>query len=254
MKRFFLVLILLLSFISPKTDENSMHRKNPFFSGSLSWYYPGLGQLYNGKILKSGLFFSIELATSYIAINMVSDLSLKMEEGIIVNPHSTEITRNQRNWAIGLATFTALLHIYNIYDAINDSIKLNLTEGKQLKEEHVNSIFPALSSFIMPGSGQMFNGKFKKGSELIFYQLLFKLWKIYIDYDFRNRYDPDINAINWHDLNDNDQITLLSYYTMHLLFRFYSAYDAYTINEKKLQLSLVQNSRKNSLLAFGIRF
>lgn len=252
MKRSFILLLIVLFSVN-LLSQGSTIRKNPYFSGSLSWYYPGLGQAYNGKILKGALFLTLELGSLYTAINLVSDLTFRLEEGVIVNPHS-DITRGNRNIAIGLAVGATLLHIYNIYDAISDSMKFNLRNASSLKSESPDPFFLAVSSYLMPGTGQMFNGSFRKGSELLFYQLLFKVWKVYIDYDLRNRYSPEDSALNWLDLNQNDRVTIIAYYAMNSFFRIYSAYDAYIGGHKKVEILMMEDSRKNLLLGLGVKF
>ncbi|MCD6578653.1 hypothetical protein J7L48_04195 [bacterium] len=246
---FFLMMIL---FLLSKPLSLPM-RRNPYFAGALSWYYPGLGQLYNGKTLKGALLFSSELALLYIGTNLVSDVSFKLEESIVVNPKNN-ISRGDRNLSIGLFSILACLHIYNIVDASSDSIKHNLDNDILLIEPTIPPIFLSLSSFIMPGTGQVYNGDIKKGSELIFYNLLLKGWKVYIDYDFKNRKGEGYSTINWNNLNDNDRITFISYALINYIFRFYSAYDAYTGGKKNLQLTMTSDNNNNKLFLVGIKF
>ena len=253
MKKVFIFTLVFLLFAGTVHGGEFKLKKNPFFAGSLSWYYPGMGQVYNGEFLKGGLFATAEYLLLYFAINRVSDISFKLQEGIIVNENPV-ITQGDRNISIGLFTLTGILHIYNIYDSINGSLKHNLKYSDRLKGERINPVFLAGFSFMMPGTGQMFNGEVKKGSELVFYNLVLKLWKIHIDWDLRKRYEPSVNAINWNDLNSNDRITLFSFYAIDILFRFYSAYDAYTGGSRKLDIEFRTDSRNNSLLLLGMDF
>ncbi len=251
MKKISFLLIIMVFFFSKSFSSPII--RNPYFAGSLSWYYPGLGQIYNGKILKGSLFFTSELALLYIGSNLVSDVSFKLEESIIVNPKNN-ISRADKNISIVLFTTLGLLHIYNIVDAASDSIKHNFNNKILLIEPKIPPVFLALSSFIMPGTGQMYNGDIKKGSELLFYNLLLRSWKVFIDYDFKNRKGEEYSMINWNNLNDNDKITFISYTLINYIFRLYSAYDAYTESNKKLNLSMTNDWDNNKLFLVGIKF
>ncbi len=251
MKRTILILFLIMSI--GISAEETLFLKNPYLSGSLSWYYPGLGQIYNGKVFKGSVMFILETTCLYLSLNLVSDLTFRIEEGFIVNPHS-EITDKNRALSVTFFSAAVLLHVYNIIDAIGDSLKYNTAFAEKAEKPKYDPLVPAVFSFFMPGSGQMLNGDYRKGSELIFYEVLFKLWKVYIDYDLRKRYAEDSGAINWLDLSNNDRITFFSYFMMHFLLRSYCAYDAFKKGAENLKLSMDTDTRNNPRVMLGFRF
>lgn len=79
--------------------------KNPGLSAVLSFFIPGIGQIYNGNIITGMTFFIIELLLAVIGLSLTKTSRLK--DGLV------------------LIFICLVLWIYNIYNAYNTAEKEN---------------------------------------------------------------------------------------------------------------------------------
>ncbi len=59
MRKLFIIIFLIVIFTSLLADEK-IKKKQPLKAAALSCFFPGGGQLYNGKYLKSGFVLAVE--------------------------------------------------------------------------------------------------------------------------------------------------------------------------------------------------
>ncbi|NEP90427.1 MAG: signal peptidase I [Okeania sp. SIO2C2] len=127
-----------------------MFTKEPWLAVNLSYFFPGIGQIYSGNISRGWILI------------ICSCLFWGLDVYFIFNPKSNPI--------IGIAFLLAysLLSIWNLFDAHNCARKAN---SSQFEEARKNSKDPwlsvFLSRFIFPGVGHIYIGKIWLGVLLI---------------------------------------------------------------------------------------
>ena len=81
------VLLGLMNPVPGASSEMTVHRKkDPIFAGALSWYMPGLGQMYAGDLVKGGVFFVIEEALLIGTVLSFAELKLDVTGDVDI-PH-----------------------------------------------------------------------------------------------------------------------------------------------------------------------
>jgi TM2 domain-containing membrane protein YozV len=111
-------------------------RKDPILAAALSWYIPGLGQLYSGAVLKGALFWVVE--NSLLVAAVVPFVELKLDVtgnmGVGVNLKSKDniFASNEQRVALTLGVALAVVHIINIIDAVNTTRDYNIQYEEQL--------------------------------------------------------------------------------------------------------------------------
>jgi len=86
MRKLFIIFSLIFIFTSLLADEKVI-TKQPLKAAALSCFFPGGGQLYNGKYLKSGFVFAVE--GSFIGLAVYHHLEAeKYYDRYKVNPES----------------------------------------------------------------------------------------------------------------------------------------------------------------------
>lgn len=110
-------------------------RKDPILAGALSWYVPGLGQMYSGSVLKGAAFFVIEetllISTVLIFAEIKLDFTGSVGLGINIKSRSNPDRDDQRN-ALILGISLVAVHFVNIIDAVNTARRYNRTQGPYL--------------------------------------------------------------------------------------------------------------------------
>lgn len=109
-------------------DDIIFQKKNPFLAGALSFYNPGLGQLYVGDTTKGILFWASEniLLFSALFISMDIKLNLKKDFGFEFSiKKKNNLSIERKITSISLGTFFIIIHIINIIDAINSAQNYN---------------------------------------------------------------------------------------------------------------------------------
>lgn len=140
MKRIFIYLILVpIIFFTPylalshETDKTV--RKDPIFAGALSWYVPGLGQIYSEAYIKGALFWVIEESLLVGTVMSFADLKLDITRafdlGLIVKSKESTDTKKQRT-AVLLGISLITIHFINVVDAVNTTLRYNRAMEKRL--------------------------------------------------------------------------------------------------------------------------
>lgn len=100
-------------------------KKDPIFAGMLSWYMPGLGQYYSGEYVKGTVFLVTEYALAIGSILYFMDFDFAAGDGsgfsIRIDAKRTDlgvISTSRKNVFIGLMSLLAVMHLYNISDAV----------------------------------------------------------------------------------------------------------------------------------------
>ena len=126
-----LVIILLALPIFAYTataDQYSDSRKDPILAGALSWYVPGLGQIYSGAFFKGISFFVIEetllIGTVLSFFELKLDVTGDINIGLNIKSKEHPEREEQQIGIILGAAFIAV-HFLNVIDAVNSSRKYN---------------------------------------------------------------------------------------------------------------------------------
>ncbi len=132
-----IICVLLLVFTCPLllsgAENRQFVRKDPILAGALSWYVPGLGQLYAGAYLKGAAFWIVEeallastiLTIAELELNVTGDINLGVDIKSKDNPDNRE-----RKTAIILGASFVVIHFLNIIDAVNTTRKYNQNQEK----------------------------------------------------------------------------------------------------------------------------
>ena len=162
-----LVAVLLLSLIAApvyslaqqedfqKNEEEIPKFKDPILAGALSWYVPGLGQIYAGSIFKGVTFMAVEFALLYGTIISVAEIELGVTGGFTlgfeIKGKGSDITSAERTTAIVLGTTLIVVHFINIVDAVNTTRRFNRAIDQKIRPD-VN-YDPELRSYSLGVSG-----------------------------------------------------------------------------------------------------
>ena len=140
MKRTVAVILTLLLFTVPalcfSIEGETYVRKDPILAAALSWYIPGLGQLYSGSIIKGALFWVVENSLLVAAVMPFVELKLDVtgNMGVGVNLKSKDniFESNEQRVALALGIALAVVHIVNVIDAVNTTRSYNKAFGEEL--------------------------------------------------------------------------------------------------------------------------
>ena len=134
LSKFFIFLLIILLLTSPlyteKKDEFRKLRRNPILSGALSWYCPGLGQLYSGNYFRAGFFYFSEttlLISSLIVFFGDINFSLGSNLQLSIQMELKKMVMGMiEPWrfytALSLFINLGILHIVNIIDAVRGTL------------------------------------------------------------------------------------------------------------------------------------
>ncbi len=103
-------------YVPEKNDDQIIYHKNKYLTGILS-LYPGLGQLYNGQVLKGIIFFIITV--------------------ILVNLEYSQLIGQNIQGMFSLIYL--IFHVYNIYDAYNNASNINRDNGNYFYHENLKN-------------------------------------------------------------------------------------------------------------------
>ena len=111
-------------------------RKDPILAAALSWYIPGLGQLYSDAVLKGALFWVVENSLLAAAIMPFIELRLDVTGtmGVGVNLKSKDniFESNEQRIALALGLALAVVHLINVIDAVNTTRDYNKSYEERL--------------------------------------------------------------------------------------------------------------------------
>jgi TM2 domain-containing membrane protein YozV len=116
-------------------EVRAAQRKDPILAGALSWYVPGLGQMYSGAILKGAAFFVLEetllVGTILTFAEIKLDVTGNVGLGINIKSKSNPDREEQRN-ALILGISLVAVHFLNVIDAVNTTRKYNRAQDPYL--------------------------------------------------------------------------------------------------------------------------
>ena len=133
MKRTIALVMVLLVIAVPVlcfgTDGTAFVRKDPILAAALSWYIPGLGQLYSDAILRGAIFYVVENALLIGAlvpfVELKLDVTGNMGVGVDLKSKDTIFENNDQRVALALGVALAVVHIINVIDAVNTARDYN---------------------------------------------------------------------------------------------------------------------------------
>jgi TM2 domain-containing membrane protein YozV len=112
-------------------DAGVAQRKDPILAGALSWYVPGLGQMYSGAIVKGAAFFVVEEALLVSTILTFAEIKLDFTGsiglGINIKSRSNPDREDQKKALIFGISLVAI-HFLNVIDAVNTTRKYNRSQ------------------------------------------------------------------------------------------------------------------------------
>lgn len=121
-------LLVLLPSFSFSAEQYPYSRKDPILAGALSWYVPGLGQMYSGAFLKGATFFIVEetllLSTLLTFVELKFDVTGGIDIGLNIKSREHQ-DRNEQKIGIFLGVAFIVVHFVNVIDAVNTSLKYN---------------------------------------------------------------------------------------------------------------------------------
>jgi len=113
---------------SDEAETYTYVRKDPIMAGALSWYVPGLGQMYSGAIFKGALFWAVEESLIVATVLTFSDLKLEvtrqMDLGLSIKTKQ-DPSKTEKRAAVLLGTSLVVIHFINVIDAVNTALKYN---------------------------------------------------------------------------------------------------------------------------------
>jgi len=125
----FLIIILFTipCFAYSATDDIST-RKDPILAGALSWYVPGLGQIYSEAYIKGAIFWVVEeslmVGTVMSFANLKFDVTRTFDLGLDIKSKETQNVSDKRTAIIlGLSLIT--VHFFNVVDAVSTALRYN---------------------------------------------------------------------------------------------------------------------------------
>ena len=137
------VCIVLVLFFGPilahAQQEEPPRRKDPILAGALSWYVPGLGQMYGGAVFKGAVFMVVEYGLIYSFLITVAEVEVgvsgEFSLGFKLSTKEGGLTSSEQTTAILLGTSLLVIHFINIIDAVDTSRKHNEAIEKRLRTD-----------------------------------------------------------------------------------------------------------------------
>ncbi|MBN2322859.1 MAG: hypothetical protein JXQ30_03930 [Spirochaetes bacterium] len=141
MKRITALVIVFLVVAVPVlclgADGTAFVRKDPILAAALSWYIPGLGQLYSDDILSGVVFYVVENALLIGAlvpfVELKLDITGNMGVGVDLKSKDTIFESNDQRVALALGVSLVVIHIINVIDAVNSARDYNKSYENDLR-------------------------------------------------------------------------------------------------------------------------
>ena len=139
----------------PGFEAESQRYKDPILAGALSWYVPGLGQIYAGSIFRGVTFMAVEFALLYGTIISIAEIELAVTGGfslgIKIVGKGSEVSSAERTTAIVLGTTLIVVHFINVVDAVNTTRRFNSEIDRGIQPEL--NYDPELKSYVVGVKG-----------------------------------------------------------------------------------------------------
>lgn len=124
-------------------------RRDPIFAGFLSWYVPGLGQYYSGRIWKGTAFLVTEYTLLFCAIFYFLDFDFSAGNGSGFQIHADAkrtdlgvVETSRRNVFIGMLSVVFMIHLYNVSDAVQSAKDFN--RELEIKRRELQRRYPSI--------------------------------------------------------------------------------------------------------------
>jgi hypothetical protein len=130
--------LLVLPAFSYAEEQFTAGRKDPILAGALSWYVPGLGQMYSGAFLKGAAFFVVEEALLLSTVLTFAELKVDVTGGVDIglNIKSKEHPdRDEQKVGVFLGITFIVVHFINVIDAVNTTIRYNRSQESSFYPE-----------------------------------------------------------------------------------------------------------------------
>jgi TM2 domain-containing membrane protein YozV len=119
--------------------EQEMKKKNPGVAAILSFFWPGLGQIYNGQIAKGiGIMFALAI----LAIITVPLLSYTSHWMVALLHDPEKVPGTKWIWillAIGLTAFLFVIWFSQVVSAYKKAVKINQSGGIRIRSNKEDS-------------------------------------------------------------------------------------------------------------------
>lgn len=132
MKKILIFFLIIALFVIPffaysATDEIST-KKDPILAGALSWYVPGLGQIYSEAYIKGAIFWVVEesliVGTVMSFANLKLDITRAFDLGVVIKSKETQDISDKRT-AVLLGVSLIAVHFFNVVDAVSTALRYN---------------------------------------------------------------------------------------------------------------------------------
>ena len=123
--------------------------KEPWLAVVLSMFFPRIGQIYSGSLLRGLIFISSQILLFCLGLLLV------------INP-----TGNTRIGSILLMS-TTLIFVWNLFDAHKCARKVNNPDFEVFRRKHRNPWLAVFLSMIIPGLGHLYIKNYLTGIGLI---------------------------------------------------------------------------------------
>ena len=134
MKRIVILFLIITLFAIPylaysSSDIDEIHsKKDPILAGALSWYVPGLGQIYAEAYIKGAVFWVVEesliVGTIMSFANLKLDITRAFDLGVVIKSKEAPSASDKRT-AILLGVSLVTVHFFNVVDAVSTSLRYN---------------------------------------------------------------------------------------------------------------------------------
>jgi len=134
----------------PANDWIYLERKDPFFAAALSWFVPGMGQLYVNEPFKAACFWTLDNSLFWGAVLTVATLDIGLERDIgfhFAVRMRENVTRARVLVTVGLGACWLAFRVYQVIaaaDSANEHNQKNLLREMQRD---------GLALEILPGMG-----------------------------------------------------------------------------------------------------
>ncbi len=242
MKRFFLLFFICffisLFFINYTTycEESEFEYKDPVFAAALSWYVPGLGFMYTGNWLKGSIYFVTESLLFWYSFSQVANIKFSIDQIISFNFNlnsKDEELANENLYKASIAiSLFGVIRIVSIVDSMLSSVSYNQKYSENLYTSTKSPFIASLLSWLYPGLGQFYLKQYYEGSVYLALDLIQKIYLVslmFSNFPIDTVLEEDATKINWENMDSKSKFLIVSYLSLYIGNRVFSAYRAYTI-------------------------
>ena len=130
---------------APNSSSGSLSGKEPWLAVNLSMFWPGIGQIYSGKVLRGCIILVIQILLSCVGAWLVLSSTGDLKIGLICFLAS------------------ALINIWNFFDAHRCANKVNTLQFEEVRKRRKDPWLAVFLSRIIPGLGHLYINKIWQG-------------------------------------------------------------------------------------------